>query len=134
MKNVLFVFSLLLSLVCQGQNLPTYQYGQHTLSGKVILKNLRHPITGKTIKNAMLFVLPQSVTFIADTTDEFSSDATTKEIRIYGDVQKNVNPNVKYKSLIGKRVAITADYIYAPSGNYPLEVNVIEDFTYKILQ
>lgn len=116
------------------QNLRSYTYGRHTLIGRVILKNLVHPISGKTIKNAMVFVLPKSVKFISDPTDEDSGDATTKEISIYGDLtEKYVDPNVKYKELIGEKVAITANYVFAPSSNYPLEVNIIEDFTYKIL-
>ena len=134
MKNILAAFFLLVSFVSKGQNLSTYQFGQHTLTGKVILKNLRHPITDKTIKNAMVFVLPKPVKFVVGPKDEEGYDVTTREIRIYGDVEKNVDPNVKYKNLIGKKVAITADYVFAPSGNYPLLVNIIEDFTYKILK
>jgi hypothetical protein len=134
MKYILSVIFVFLSLISVGQNLRTYNYGRHSLTGKVVLKDLTHPISGKTIKNAMVLVLPQPVKFIPDSSSEEEDTATTKEIRIYGDLTKNINPNVKYKAIIGKKVIITADYEFAPSGNYPLLVNIIEDFSYEIIK
>ncbi|MDB5232387.1 MAG: hypothetical protein JWN76_3192 [Chitinophagaceae bacterium] len=132
MKYPAIIFFLFLSFMCSAQNLRTYKYGRNTLTGKVILKDLKHPVSGKTIKNAMVLILPQPVTFIPAGQEE--DTATTREIRIYGLLNKFVNPNVKYKKLVGKKVAITANYVFAPSGNYPLLVNIIDDFRYKIIE
>jgi hypothetical protein len=134
MKRILAVAVLFLSLASKGQSLQTYEYGKHTLTGKVILKTLTHPVTGKPIKNAMVLELTKPVKFAPPLTDKDDDTAITKEIRIYGDVTKNVDPNVTYKKLIGKKVAVTANYVFAPSGNYPLLVNIIEDFSYRIIE
>lgn len=130
MKHLLILFLVFLSLTSVAQNGRTYKYGRNTLTGTVMLEDLKHPVTAETIKNAMVLVLPQPVTFIP--AEEGDDTATTTEIRIYGDVRKLIDPNVKYKKLIGKKVAITANYVFAPSGNYPLLVNIIQDFRYKI--
>jgi hypothetical protein len=132
MKYILIISFVFFSLMSVAQNLRTYKYGQNTLTGKVTLKDLKHPVSGKIIKNAMVLILPQPVTFIPVSEEE--DTATTKEIRIYGNMTKFVNPNVKYRKLIGKKAAITANYVFAPSGNYPLLVNIIEDFNYKIIE
>jgi len=134
MKHLLWFCCIFLSFVSAGQNLKSYRYGKISLTGKVILKDLRHPVSGKTIKNAMVLLLPQPVKFIPNAGTEEEDTATTREIRIYGDVTKNTDPNVKYKAMIGKKVIITANYEFAPSGNYPLLVNIIEDFSYKIIE
>ena len=129
--TVLFVFSSFCSI---SQNLRTYKYGQNTLIGKVFLKTLKNPSNDELIKNALVLVLPKSVTFIPSTKSDDGNKTTTRFIRIYGDVQKEFNPLIKYKNIIGKKVSITANYIYAPSWHYPLPVNIIEDFNYKILK
>ncbi|KAA5534456.1 hypothetical protein F0919_07475 [Taibaiella lutea] len=134
MKYLLITFFLFFSLTSIGQSLRSYNYGKLSLTGKVVLKDLRHPINGKVIKDAMVLVLPQPVKFIPNPESEEEDTATTREIRIYGDIMKNVNPNMKYKAIIGKKVTITANYEFAPSGNYPLLVNIIEDFSYKIIE
>ena len=129
-KLIIAIICILGSITVGAQTFKTISYGQNILSGKVILKNLRHPINGTIIKNAMLLKLPQKLKFKAEMEDEM--DVVTDEIRIYGDVIKNIDPNKKYKALINRQVVITANIVYAPSPYYPVLVNIIEDFKYKI--
>ncbi len=129
-KIVLVSFLVIFFFKCPAQNISTVSYGKNTLSGRVILKTLVHPIKGTLIKNAMILKLNNKIKFKA--TEEDEKDVITDEIRIYGDVTKLVNPNKKYKSLIGKRVTIIGNFVYAPSPYYPLPVNIIEDFIYVI--
>jgi hypothetical protein len=133
MKQICIVL-LLLSATFQmkAQEMQSLFYGQNTLSGKVILKDLKHPKTGKIIKNALVFKLSKKVQFKTQSTDE--SDVTTDEIRIYGDVNKVKNPSRTYKALVNKKVEISANFTFAPSSYYPLLVNIIDDFDYKIVK
>lgn len=87
-------------------------------------------MTEKPIKNAIVLKLPYLIKFTS--TDPYEEDVITDEIRIYGDVSKVTNPNKEYKHLINQQVTITASIVFAPSGNYPLLANIIEDFNYKI--
>ncbi len=131
MTKILFLaLCFTASIAVHGQGIQTLSFGNNTLSGKVILKTLTHPVKGTAIKNAMVLKLAKKVKFKA--VAETDEDVTTDEIRIYGDVTKDVNPNIKYKILINRQVTITANIVYAPSGNYPLLANIIEDFTYKL--
>jgi hypothetical protein len=128
-RIILFLMFFVAShFLAQAQEIQSLFYGQNTLSGKVILKDLKHPKTGKTIKNALVFKLSQKVQFKAQSTDE--SDVTTDEIRIYGDVHKIKNPSRTYENLVNKKVKITANFTFAPSSYYPLLVNIIDDFEY----
>ena len=133
MKYIFSIPILLLSFACAGRNLRTYVYGPRVLTGTVVLKTLKHPVTGKAIKNAMVLVLPEPVRFVPAPSDEEGDTVVTREIRIYGDVTKNISPNVTYRAAINKKVEINGNYVFAPSGNYPLLVNIIEAFSYKIL-
>jgi hypothetical protein len=112
----------------------TIYFGKNTLTGKVILKNLIHPVNGSVIKNAMVLKLPQKIRIKAGEDSDGEPDVITDEIEIYGNLDSNTNPNIKYKNLINKNVEITADISFAPSGNYPLLANITEDFEYKILK
>jgi hypothetical protein len=132
MKHILMVLSLFfVAFQVKAQEIQTLVYGKNTLIGKVILKDLKHPKTGKTIKNALVFKLPKKVQFKAKSPDE--SDTVTDEIRIYGDVNTVKNPSQTYKALINKKVEISANFVFAPSYYYPLLVNIIDDFEYKIV-
>jgi hypothetical protein len=131
-KKIILTLCLVTSLTLCAQNIRTLSFGKNTLTGTVILKTLIHPIKETPLKNCMVLKLNEKVKFKA--TYEGEDDLITDEIRIYGDEIKGVVPNVKYKNLINKKVIITANIVYAPSGNYPLLANIIEDFTYKINQ
>ena len=72
--------------------------------------------------------LPYLVIFISS--DLMEEDVVKDEFRIYGDVLKVKGPNTTYKALSNNDGKITANIVYAPSGNYPLLVNIIEDFGY----
>lgn len=132
MKALFTALLITITFFVHGQAQKTLQFGKNTLTGTVILKTLIHPITEKPIKDAMVLKLPYKVKFTA--TDELADDVITDEIRIYGDVQKVKDPNTVYKALINKQVEIKANIVYAPSGNYPLLANIIEDFSYTIIK
>jgi hypothetical protein len=114
------------------ENIQILSFGKNTLSGTVILKNFVHPIKETPILNKMVLKLDKKIKFKSTGDDE--SNLITDEIAIYGDIQKSpyINPDIKYKMLINKKVSITANIVYAPSGNYPLDANIIEEFTYKL--
>lgn len=132
MKFVFTAILITLSFFAQVQVQKEMPFGKHTLTGKVILKTLIHPVTEKPIKNAMVLKLPYPIKFTA--TDLMEEDVITDEIRIYGDVLKVKDPNTTYKALINKEVKITAIIVYAPSGNYPLLANIIDDFSFTIIK
>jgi hypothetical protein len=130
-KNLIILVLLLLSSTLSAQKFETRKYGNNVLVGKVILKDLMHPKSLTLIKNAMVLKLDKKVKFLAS--DEDEANAITDEIRIYGDVSKGIDVNVVYKNLINRRVKVTAFINYAPSANYPLEVNIIRDFKYEFV-
>lgn len=131
-KNSVSSFKKLCGILPEDENIQILPFGKNTLTGKVILKNFVHPIKQTPILNAMVLKLDKKVKFKATSEDE--NDVITDEIHIYGDIQKSpyVDSNIKYKTLINKRLTINANVVYAPSGNYPLLANIIEDFTYKL--
>lgn len=108
-----------------ASEIETLYFGENVLNGKVILKNLIHPVKGTVIKDAMILLLPNKVKFIGDE----GESTITNSIRVYGNL--NSDPNIVYKDLINKNVIIKANVVFAPSGNYPLDANIIEDFTYE---
>lgn len=110
----------------EGNEIETLHFGSNVLSGKVILKNLIHPVKGTVIKDAMILLLPNKIKFIGDE----GESTVTNQIRIYGNLSSN--PNIVYKNLINKEVIITANIEFAPSGNYPLDANITEEFTYEL--
>jgi len=132
MKALFTTLLITFTFFVHGQAQKTLPFGKNTLTGTVMLKTLIHPITEKPIKDAIVLKLPYKVKFTA--TDELADDVITDEIRIYGDVQKVKDPNTVYKALINKQVEIKANIVYAPSGNYPLLANIIEDFSYTIIK
>ncbi len=109
-----------------GNEIETRYFGENVLEGKVILKNLIHPLKRTVIIDAMILLLPNKVKFIGTE----GETTVTNSIRIYGNL--NSNPNIVYKNLINKEVIIKADVVFAPSGNYPLDANIIEEFAYEL--
>jgi len=117
-----------------NEEIETLYWGSNVLTGKVIIKNLVDPrfTDGREFKNQVVLKLPHKVTFISTGQNEYEGEETTDEIQIYGDLTNYVDPKIKYKDLINREVTITANIVFAPSGNYPLLANIIEDFTYEI--
>ena len=131
-KNSVSTFKKLCGISSNDENIQVLSFGKNTLTGTVILKNFVHPIKETPILNAMVLKLDKKVRFKAD--EDVGEDIITDEIEIYGDLQKSpyIHPNIKYKTLINKRVTITANIVPAASGYYPLLANITEDFTYKL--
>lgn len=134
MKKILLFFIIICPISITNAQIKVIHFGKNTLTGKVILKNLIHPVNESVLKNSMILKLPQKIRIKPDENTDFEDDIITDEIRIYGNIYENTNPNIKYKNLINKKVEITANIVYAPSGNYPLQANIIEDFKYKIIK
>jgi hypothetical protein len=137
MKYIILFFCFLLfsSDKISAQKIQNLNFSQNTLTGKVILKTLLHPIKEIPIKNCLVFKLDKKVKFIAEA-DSDEADVVTDEIRIYGasnTEDKYVNPNIIYRNLINKRVTINAVIYFAPSGHYPLLANMSEIISYKII-
>jgi hypothetical protein len=138
MKFYIQIFFLFAFKMTFGQNIPSYEFFKvNSLTGRVVLKTLRSDITNKPIKNCLILELPKYVTFIPpkDTKEDECdcSEITTKEIHIVIN-HSLIYQGSKYNKLIGKNVTIKAKIDYAPSGHYPLLVNILDDFEYKILQ
>lgn len=134
MKLTILICLLLKVSISFGQNPDSCYYGKQTIIGKVILVDLKNPVTEKPIKNAMVLKLSKPITFIPRGEDFDESKAKVNMIRIYGCLNCNEKPEIKYKNLINKTVKITADFSYALSGHYPLDVNIVDKFEFKILQ
>lgn len=137
MKYILLFFCFFLLSIdkINAQKIQNLNFGQNTLTGKVILKTLFHPIKETPIKNCLVFKLDKKVKFIAEA-DSYEADVVTDEISIYGTSNtegKYVNPNIMYRKLINKRVKIKAEIYFAPSGHYPLLANMNEIIGYKLI-
>lgn len=133
-KSSILIFKKACGVSSDDENIQILSYGKNTLTGTVILKNFVHPIKETPILNVMVLKLDKKIKF--KSTGDDGGDVITDEIGIYGDLQKSpyINPNIKYKTLINKRVTITANIVPAASGYYPLDANIIEDFTYKLIE
>ena len=101
------------------------------IKGKVILQDLVHPVTEEIIKNCLVLKLEKNTKFIGEVDAE--GDVYADVIRIYGDVQNSVPPEKRFAELINKNVILDAKLTYAPSGNYPLLANIVDDFKFKII-
>lgn len=116
-----------------AQNPAACYYGQNTLQGKLIYRDLIHRVRLDTIKHALVFELPQPVLFKPDSAGKgFDDTVTARYIRVYTDVNSAQPAELRYKPLIGKTIAITANFRCSPSMDYTLPVNITEDFKYKI--
>jgi hypothetical protein len=96
------------------------------LTGRLILKTLIDRTKDKPYKTkSLVFVLTNKVKFIGATEDEITT--TTNLIRVYHDGEK------KYTALLNKLLTIDTKVSGAASLHYPLDVNIMDDAPFKII-
>ncbi|WP_342644644.1 hypothetical protein [Mucilaginibacter sp. CSA2-8R] len=135
MKYLLVLLLSVCACTAMAQNPAACFYGTNTLQGKLIYKDLIHPVRLDTIKHALVFELPASILFKANSAGTGYEDSTTaRYIRVYSDANGTTPAELRYKPLIGKPIAITANYRCSPSMDYTLPVNINEDFKYKLIK
>lgn len=131
----LSILLLLILISCSTDKQKTNQGTEGWLKGKVILKDLIHPVQETVLKNCLVLQLDETKTFeLLQYTNTDKVKITANEIRIYGNLENEEPPEQRFSHLIDKKVIIKAEVEYAPSGNYPLLVNIIDDFEYKIIE
>ncbi len=130
-----FLLLLLLSACvssAMAQNPASCKYGLNTLQGTLIYKDLIHPARLDTIKHALVFELPQPILFKPDSAGQgYDDPVTTRYIRVYSNLTDTQPAEMRYKSLVGKFILVTATFKASPSLDYTLPVNINEDFKYQ---
>jgi hypothetical protein len=135
MKHLLPLLLTFCACTALAQNHATCYYGQNTLQGMLIYKDLIHPARLDTIKNALVLDLPQPILFKPDSAGKgYDDTATTRYIRVYSNVSATQPAELRYKTLIGRPITVTANFKCSPSLDYTLPVNINEDFRYKLIK
>jgi hypothetical protein len=106
-------------------SVPTFFFHTDvTLTGKLVVMTLEHPIREEPLENSLVFKISREVMFKAKEGED-ANDSLVDKIGIYEDnIQSKEELLAKYKNIIDKDITINASIYFAPSGNYPLLANM----------